>query len=235
MDIAGKLRRDGFAVLGGAVMRAYLGESWVDWDAFAASWDDLPEDIHMADGGRYRRRRFAVFNVSGNSIVRDSHQPHYQSRIYNRLNGGVERWFEPVMDTIANHPITHAIIARLALLFEAIIAPENVPTDWHVEMHQFRIEARSDLPALPTPEGIHRDGVNGAFVMLVSRRNVSSGVTQIFNPKGRSLGAFILADPGDSVFLDDSRVFHGVTPIVPVDPARHAYRDVLVVTFLRRN
>jgi hypothetical protein len=235
MDIAEKLRRDGFVVLDSATMRACLGESWADWDVFAASWDDLPEDIHMADGGRYRRRRFAVFDVSDDGVVRAAHQAHYQSRIYNRLNGGVPRWFEPVMDATADHSIVHVIMARLARLFEAVIAGETAPTNWHVEMHQFRIEACSDQPALPTPEGIHRDGVDGAFVMLVSRRNVSSGVTQIFDPRGRSLGAFTLTDPGDAVFLDDARVFHGVTPIVPLDPKRPAFRDVLVITFLRRN
>jgi hypothetical protein len=33
--------------------------------------------------------------------------------------------------------------------------------------------------------------------------------------------------------VDDSRVYHGVTPVTPLDPARPAYRDVLVVTFRR--
>ena len=39
--------------------------------------------------------------------------------------------------------------------------------------------------------------------------------------------------PLDAALVDDSRVYHGVTPVEPVDPARPAYRDVLVVTFRR--
>ena len=31
--------------------------------------------------------------------------------------------------------------------------------------------------------------------------------------------------------MDDDRVFHGVTPVEPIDPAEPAFRDVLVVTF----
>ena len=44
-------------------MRALLDErgGTADWDAFAASWDDLGLDTYMADGGRYRQRRHAAF------------------------------------------------------------------------------------------------------------------------------------------------------------------------------
>jgi len=34
-------------------------------------------------------------------------------------------------------------------------------------------------------------------------------------------------------FVDDRRVYHGVTPVEPLDPAHEAHRDVLVVTFAR--
>ncbi len=69
------------------------------WDAFADSWNDLGLDRFMADGGRYRKRRFAAFSASPDGeVVRKPHQPHYQSRDYNGLNGGVQRWFEPVTE-----------------------------------------------------------------------------------------------------------------------------------------
>ena len=35
----------------------------------------------------------------------------------------------------------------------------------------------------------------------------------------------------DAALVDDARVYHGVTPIVPLDPSQPAHRDVLVVTF----
>ena len=49
--------------------------------------------------------------------------------------------------------------------------------------------------------------------MMVGRRNVSQGVTQIFAPDGTGLGSFTLSEPGDATFIDDHRIFHGVTPI----------------------
>jgi hypothetical protein len=107
------------------------------------------------------------------------------------------------------------------------------PVRWHVEVHQFRIEARSGVKGLPTPEGLHRDGVDYVLVLLINRRNIGSGTTTIHALDGRTLGAFTLTAPCDAALVDDARVFHGVTPVEPVDPRLPAFRDVLVVTFRR--
>lgn len=215
------LREDGFVRFEAAQTMAMIGAE--GWDAFADSWNDLPLDGFMADGGRYRRRRFAAFAAEAGVITRKPHQPHWQSRDYNPLNGGVQRWFEPVTDAIAGHPVTRGVIQAGLEQFGA--------GPWHVELHQFRIEARVGEAGQPTPEGAHRDGVDWVIVMLVDRQNVDSGVTDIFAPDGTSLGSFTLTAPGDAVFLDDHRVLHGVTPITPHDPDRPALRDVLVVTY----
>src|SRR3546814_18288304 len=85
-------------------------------------------------------------------------------------------------------------------------------TGWHVEVHQFRIEAALAEAGQPTPEGVHRDGVDYVMVLLVRRENVASGTTTIHTPQGELLGSFTLTDPLDVTLLDDHRVFHGVTP-----------------------
>ena len=83
-------------------MRGVLDQAgFADWDGFAASWDDLGVDMYMADGGRYRRRRFALLSGRPERRRAKPHQPHYQSRDYNPLNGGIERWFEPVTEPSA--------------------------------------------------------------------------------------------------------------------------------------
>lgn len=105
---------------------------------------------------------------------------------------------------------------------------------WRVEMHQFRIEPESRRVGLPTPEGSHRDGVDWVFVTLIARHNVAGGVTAITDETGRSLGSFELRQPLDAVFLDDHRVWHGVTPLRLEVPRQPGYRDALVLTFSRR-
>src|SRR3954471_18097351 len=90
------LRRDGFQFVPAATMRAALGEL-DDWATFVASWNDLPWDEYLAQHGRYRRRRHAVFHAAGEGdIERVPHEPHYQSVAYNPLQGGIERWFEGI-------------------------------------------------------------------------------------------------------------------------------------------
>ena len=232
--LAGTIERGGFAFVRAPQMRALLGEAELrDWDAFAASWNDLGIDAYMADGGRYRRRRFAAFRASPAGIVRKPHQPHYQSQDYNPLNGGIERWFEPVTESAARHPALSAILRTSHELFDRMTPASVRPEAWHVELHQFRIEARPGQEGRPTPEGMHRDGVDWVLVLMVRRENIESGETTIYDLAKRPLGSFTLTEPLDSALVDDSRVFHGVTAVEPLAPTRPAYRDVLVVTFRR--
>jgi hypothetical protein len=100
-------------------------------------------------------------------------------------------------------------------------------------VHQFRIEAQASERGLPTPEGLHRDGVDWVLVLLIARENIAEGVTTIYNLNKQSIGSFTLTLPLDAAFVDDGRVYHGVTAVEPLDPTKAAYRDVLVVTFRR--
>jgi hypothetical protein len=80
---------------------------------------------------------------------------------------------------------------------------------------------------------MHRDGVDYVLVMLVDRVNIVSGTTTVADLDQRPLGSFTLTQSFDAVLVDDNRVYHGVTPIEPLDVAQPGYRDVLVVTFRR--
>jgi hypothetical protein len=223
------LRADGYGFVRADDMRALLEQAGklTDWPAFAASWDDLGPDTYMADGGRYRKRRHAVFAVTAGGIVRQPAQPHFQSRDYNTLNGGIERWFEPVTEQVGAAAALTTVLTFCRTLFGAV-SPTRT---WHVEVHQFRIEARGGEAGRPTPEGVHRDGVDYVLVLLVNRTNIASGVTSVHDLAGWELGEFTLTQPLDAALVDDARVMHGVTPVEPLDPEAPGYRDVLVVTF----
>jgi hypothetical protein len=225
------IRTDGYRFVQATDLRAVLEQAGplTDWPAFAASWDDLGPDTYMADGGRYRKRRHAVFAVNPGGIVRQPAQPHYQSRDYNTLNGGIERWFEPVREDVGASASMTTVLTFCRNLF-GMVSPAH---GWHVEVHQFRIEARGGEAGRPTPEGMHRDGVDYVLVLLVNRTNIISGVTSVHDLAGKELGAFTLTQPFDAALVDDARVMHGVTPVEPLDPNAPGYRDVLVVTFRR--
>jgi hypothetical protein len=228
------LAERGFVFVEGLPMRAALEATGplTDWPAFAASWNDLELDRYLAEGLRSRSRRFAVYSVNadGSDLARQPHQPHFQHREYNALFGGIERWFAPIAPEIGEGPVLTTIVRYCARVFGAL-APGVAR--WRVEAHQFRIAASAEAPGQPTPEGVHRDGVDFVLVLLVNRENIVSGVTTVYDLAGMPLGTFTLTEPCDATLVDDNRVAHGVTPVAPLDSARPGARDVLVVTFRR--
>jgi hypothetical protein len=233
-ELADIVSRDGYAFARAADVRAALSgvpaAEPPGWTEFAESWNDLRPDEFMADGGRDRLRRHAVLSAGPGAPRLEPPQPHYQSRDYNPLNGGVARWFEPIAPKIVAGPALARVLGFGCGLFGRL----RPGAAWKIELHQFRIEAKAGVPGRPTPEGIHRDGVDFALVLLIRRENVASGTTTIHDLAGKTLGSFTLAEPFDAAIVDDARVAHGVTPVVPLDPSRRAYRDVLVATFLKK-
>jgi hypothetical protein len=105
---------------------------------------------------------------------------------------------------------------------------------WHIELHQFRIEARDGRLGKPTPEGVHRDGVDFVIVVMIKRVNIDSGATTIFDTDNRQIGEFLLRQQFDMALVNDRRCYHGVTPITQIDTDAEAFREVLVITFKNR-
>lgn len=227
-----RIRSHDFSFVPAAQMRPLLGaDAEAGWPAFADSWNRLELDTYMGDGGRYRRRRYATLSAGpGDAALQvEPHQPHYQSLEYNRLNGGIARHFAPIEPAVRDGATMQAALALGLAVFRGL----HPGAAAHVEVHQFRIEARADTVGRPTPEGAHRDGVDFVLVLLVDRRNVDRGTTEIFDRAQRRLDSFTLTAPGDTALVDDQRALHGVTPIAPLDPAQPAWRDVLVATYRR--
>ena len=200
-----------------------------DDQAFIDSWNTLEEDQYMADGGRYRKRRHAVFEANQQSPKPRlmPYQPHYQAQNYNQLNGGVERYFAPILSDLIESPTLKALIDFGNQLFSRITGTSQ----WHIELHQFRIEARDGQKGNPTPEGVHRDGVDFVIVVMINRVNIESGATTIYNLDNELVGEFTLLETFDMAIVDDQKVYHGVTPITQQDITQEAYRDVLVITY----
>lgn len=229
--LADVLSRQGYLFVPAADIR----QAWQAWcaddsDSFARSWETLAPDRFMGDDGRYRRRRHGVFSAraGASSLSREPHRPHFQTMHFNQLNGGIERYFEPVLEeSVATR--TFAFVSTLALATFSRLRPQ---ADWHVEMHQFRIEVGGEITAgLPTPEGLHRDGVSFVLMMMITRDNVREGVSHIHDLDRERLAEFTLTERFDLALVDDERVLHGVTPIVAADASRGGVRDLLVLTF----
>src|SRR5262245_50405264 len=104
-DLQAAISAEGYAFVEGRSMRELLAPfgALADWEAFSGSWDTLEIDTYMADGGRYRRRRYGAWTADrGGAVLRKPHQPHFQAIDYNPLNGGIARWFEPIAGPIGD-------------------------------------------------------------------------------------------------------------------------------------
>jgi len=236
-DIAARLLAEDFLFIESAqaieLLSAIAGAPVGSDPVFLDSWNRLEQDQYMADGGRYRKRRHATYaiNGSGQRAQLMPYQPHYQTVDYNPLNGGVARYFAPILDDL------HQSITLAALLEfgNAVFSQITGNQQWHIELHQFRIEARDGRMGKPTPEGVHRDGVDFVIVVMIKRVNIDSGATTIYDLDHNLVGEFTLRETFDMVLVNDRKLYHGVTPITQLEADAEAYRDVLVITFKRKD
>lgn len=223
-DLPAAMRAQGFAVLDAASVAQLAGAPSAQLDALRASWDRLPPDTYLKDGGRYRRRRHSCFTLQAGELALAPHRAHWQPRDYNALHGGMRRWFEPVEEAVLATPAWQGLLRGVGALCDGLRGPLR----WHVEAHQFRIDT-SDGIGRPTPEGAHRDGVDFVAVLMIDREAIKGGETRVFAADGPQGQRFTLDSPWTLVLLDDARVIHETTPIQPV--SGHGHRDTLVLTF----
>jgi hypothetical protein len=223
------LKTTGYAVLNPASALGLLGCTSQDTAAWLPSWNDLPPDAYLKDGGHYRRRRHSCFEVKESSLLQVPHRAHWQPLEYNALHGGMQRMFEPMQGDVVLSAAWASLLSKLGGVCTAL-KPET--TTWFVEAHQFRIDTTDGI-GRPTPEGAHRDGVDFVAVMLINRQGIKGGETRVFDVHGPAGQRFTMTEPWTLLMLDDERVIHESTPIQPVDAvgSGSSYRDTLVLTF----
>jgi len=199
-----------------------------EWHSFSQSWNDLPADQFLSDGGHYRYRRYSVFNWSMTKSKLDllPHEPHYQSTYRNNMNGGIYREFEAFKKETLENPLLTGIINYIAS--EISFSNEK---QWRIQAHQFRIQANADEAGQPTPEGVHRDGADFILIMVLNRKNISGGENHIYDDSKKLVFSGTLENAGNAVLIDDRIVWHGVSEVYPVDDKQPSHRDVLVLTF----
>lgn len=218
------LKSEGYALLRAAEVCELAHTTLAALQMLSASWNDLPPDNYLKDGGRYRRRRHSCFVVEGATVTQTPHRAHWQPTEYNALHGGMQRMFEPIVPATITQPAWPRLLQTVGRVCTQV---KGVPR-WYVEAHQFRIDTTDGI-GRPTPEGAHRDGVDFVAIFLVDRVNVKGGESRIFEAEGPNGKRFTLIEPWSLLLLDDERIIHESTPIQPTTGSGH--RDTLVLTY----
>ena len=221
--LCGALAERGHAVLDPPGFAAWVQAPLAGFDALRPTWDDLPPDTYLRDGGRYRRRRHSCFVVRGDAVEQAPRRAHWQPVEYNALHGGLERWFAPIEPAVVESAAWRALLVATARLASTLRGEQP----WYLEAHQFRIDTTDGI-GRPTPEGAHRDGVDLVAVVLVGREGIKGGETRVFASDGPTGMRFTMQAPWSCLLLDDARVIHESTPIQPLEAYGH--RDTLVLT-----
>jgi len=223
-NLVDALRTDGYVVVSAETVAELSRVALSNLQNLTQYWEGLPRDPYLKDGGRYRFRRHASYEIEGERLKVVPHRAHWQSVDYNALHGGIERWFEPIQTQLANDPAWQAILLGLAHVLNSL---KPVKT-WFVEAHQFRIDTTDGI-GRPTPEGAHRDGVDFVAVFLLNRVGIKGGETRIFDAGGSAGLRFTLAQPWSLLLMNDARMIHESTPIQPL--ADYGYRNTLILTY----
>lgn len=220
------LGESGFVLMPPTTFERICDVKRAELDVIGRTWERLPRDQYLLDGGHYRSRRHSclVHELREGALHLAPHRAHWQPKDYNALHGGLQRWFEPIETRVLDAPAWPQVLRTLGQLFAAVRPVER----WYIEAHQFRIDTLEGI-GRPTPEGAHRDGVDYLAVILVNRHDVRGGETRVFDAHGVAGVRFTLTEPWSVLLLDDARVIHETTPIQPAGD--NGVRDTLVLTY----
>lgn len=192
----------------------------------------MSADLHLFKGEGERFRKYARFSI--NPITRTleifDHDLFFQEKKFDQLYGDIHRQFAP----FDNQDYQNSFFQMLVIdSFEALPIPDSLRNqEFEVSAHMIRIEATSASSlGRPAPEGIHRDGYHFGSIHLMGRENLIGAENNIYDLEKRLIDTKTLVEPMDSLYFDDSAIFHGVNPFERVDQNRRGTRDMLILLY----
>ena len=229
MTPGGRLKTQPACVLSAPELSRCIGADTAAWVRFSSHWEQLVQDDYAAELGTTRLRRYGHFAYipSDGSVRLLPHGVFAQPEDSNPLYIERDRHFQPLTGSFAVDPLVLSLLRMLGKVATAL----DDAAEWSAKVTPFRVLSSADGVGDPTPEGPHRDGVTLVTSLLIGRHNAEGGESTVYDPGGAPLLTTTLSAPGTMLLSDDRRTLHAVSPIRPIDPARPARRDVLVITF----
>lgn len=195
--------------------------------AIQALMDEAPADPFDPYANRSRYHCQLILDPATRSLHNRKGVGYWRAAHLGYEYSGEERRFAPVPDAILGAPLfLEWVWFWFDLLPVALFPPIALAL---VEVHLMRTRAG---PAIANQ--FHKDGEPFFVLSLIGSRNVENAITQVArDPEGQHVvDRFVLAEPLDSLLVDDRMVFHNVTPFRPADESQRAYRDVLNLGYI---
>jgi hypothetical protein len=195
--------------------------------AIQSLMDSAPPDPYEPNGNRSRYHCQLILDPATRSLHERKGVGYWRAAHLGYEFSGEERRFAPVPEAIVAAPLfVEWVWFWFDLLPKALFPPIALVL---VEVHLMRTR-----PGPVIVNRFHKDGEPFFVLSLLGRRNVEEATTQIArDQEGRHvIDRFVLAEPLDSLLVDDRTVFHNVTPFHPVDVSRPAFRDILNLGYI---
>jgi hypothetical protein len=201
------------------------------WLSLSIDYADLPPDDYLPDNGKYRFRRYGRFSFhpSTEELNRLPHQDYFQSTDINPVTGGITRKFAPLLDTTFDNPFLQELIGFDFRHFP--VSDEMKQSTWEVQVHLIRVTANAGEEGHPTPEGIHKDGVEFVSVHLAELVNANGGDMSIYDNDKNLLSTHRLNQIMDFYLFKDDILQHSADSITPKAEAHQAIRSILTFDY----
>jgi hypothetical protein len=202
------------------------------WQRLCEDWENLELDRYLLNDARFRLRRYGRYywSPADDTLEALPQEGYFQPKDENAYAGGITREFAPLLPDTVHNPF---LLALVRTTFACLpVAGDRLEKAWEVRIHQIRIVASTKVPGQPAPEGIHQDGTDYLTLHLVRRQNIVGGETTIYDLERKPIERYTMREPLDSLILEDPRIMHGVTPVLPANGQGLGIRDLLGVDFI---
>jgi hypothetical protein len=197
-------------------------------DRYAA----MPEDPHLFKGEGERRRRYGrlLIDPQKQTLSIFEHDLFFQAKKFDQLYGDIHRRFAPLDPEDFDNVFFQMLVIDS---YRSLPIPKELKAEpFEVSVHMIRIEAtpKSGI-GRPAPEGIHRDGYHFGSIHLMRRENIAGAHNHIYDLSKKLIDQVTLEQPMDSIYFDDTAIFHGVSPFGPQNHGKRATRDMLILLY----
>jgi hypothetical protein len=196
----------------------------VDLDPIRLGFRGVPTDGYVSDGTRCKD--IWRCEMSRGRVVSTPLAPLFYAE-------HAEAYGQISSRTYAEIPVAET--AHLSDLVKIFARTLRIAEKREFLIQRQRVIIRDDGLAPTVREGVHRDGVEWLAMLCVARTNIRGGISRVYDRAGNSgVGGLVFAgtlEPGDMLFLDDTRLLHDATPIRRVDPGLAGSRDMILITY----
>ncbi len=242
VEFATEVKEKGYAIVGAADFHRMLLDKrpLMDVSGYIDSWNTLTpcsDPYYLFDGEMYHSRHYTlgVVDLAANELViQPRRSPSYG---HSKLSPLTPSNVEALLPAIGKHVFDSEVHqAYLSVVCDFL---QNLRPDikrWELEDYQIRVQAayRDGKGVEPAPEGIHQDEVQHVFITMIKRHNIHGGVTFIRSSDDDQPSNVLgqphpLAETWETVVLDDEKVWHQISAVLPADEHAYGFRDVIVV------